>query len=465
MSKAFVDKLKKDKVQFVDLRFSDLLSKHHHVTLPVARFSTNLIKHGKPFDGSSIVGWKGIEKSDMVLAPDIATAFEDPFRARKTVNVLCDVVNPDGTSYNRDPRAIAHKAEDYLKETKIADTAYFGPELEFFVFDQVRWDNSMGSAFYEIKSEESAWGTGDEDNLNAHRPTVKGGYFPVPPVDSLADLRSEICAYCDLVGVTSEVHHHEVGTAGQCEIGTRLGQAVGRSDDTQIYKYIAKNVALEHGKILTFMPKPVDGDNGTGMHVHQSLMKNGKNIFAGNEYGGLSKTALYYIGGILKHARALNAFTNPTTNSYKRLIPGFEAPTILGYSAHNRSIAIRIPHTGMADQRRIEVRFPDATANPYLTFSAFICAGLDGIQNKIDPKKPLDKNMYALTDREANKLPQVAETLSDALKSLDKDRKFLTQTGVFDDDVLDSYIDLKIEESRAFRSSPHPIEFDMYFAL
>lgn len=461
----FLAKLKKDKVEFVDLRFTDLLSKHHHVTLPVAKFNANLLKHGKPFDGSSIVGWKGIEKSDMVLMPDLSTAYTDPFRERRTVNVICDVVNPDGSSYNRDPRAVARKAEAFLKKSGVADTAYFGPELEFFVFDQVRWDNGMGSAFYEVTSNESAWGTGDVDNNNAHRPGVKGGYFPVPPVDSLADLRSEICATCEQVGITTEVHHHEVGTAGQCEIGTRMGEAVRRSDDTQVYKYVAKNVAQEHGKILTFMPKPIAGDNGSGMHVHQSLVRKGKNVFAGNEYAGLSKTCLHYIGGVLKHARAINAFSNPTTNSYKRLIPGFEAPTILGYSAHNRSIAIRIPHTGMPEQRRCEVRFPDATANPYLTFAALLCAGLDGIRNKTSPGKPHDANMYEIPERDAIKLPHVSSTLSHALVALDEDRKFLTRTGVFDDDVIDSYIDLKIEESRAFRSAPHPIEFDMYFAL
>lgn len=465
MSKDFLSKLKKDKVEFIDLRFTDMQSKHHHVTLPASKFNEGLLRHGKPFDGSSIAGWKGIEKSDMVLMPDISTAFADPFRERKTVNIICDVVNPDGSSYNRDPRAIAIKAQKYLKKTKIADTAYFGPELEFFVFDQVRWDTGMGGAFYEIKSNESAWGTGDEDNNNAHRPQVKGGYFPVPPVDSLADLRSEICAVCTSVGITAEVHHHEVGTAGQCEIGTRMGEAVRRGDDTQIYKYIAKNVAQEHGKILTFMPKPLAGDNGTGMHVHQSLVKKGKNIFAGNKYAGLSQDCLHYIGGVLKHSQAINAFTNPTTNSYKRLIPGFEAPTILGFSAHNRSIAIRIPHTGMPEQRRIEVRYPDPTANPYLAFSAFLCAGLDGIKKKINPMKPLDSNMYDIPEREANKLPQVSSTLNDALAALDKDRKFLTDSGVFDNDIIDSYIDLKIEESRAFRSAPHPIEFDMYFAL
>ena len=464
MSKQLLAKIKNDKIKFVDLRFTDILGKHHHVTLPATKFNEDLLETGKPFDGSSIIGWKGIEDSDMVLMPDATTAYLDPFRDSKTINVLCDIVNPDGSIYNRDPRGLAKRAEAYLKKSKIATNAYFGPELEFFVFDKVRWETGMGKAFYEIESHEAAWGTGSVENNNGHRPGIKGGYFPVPPVDSLADLRSEICNVCTEVGLETEVHHHEVGTAGQCEIGTRMGEAVRRGDDTQIFKYVAKNVALRNGKILTFMPKPLAGDNGSGMHVHQSLVKNGKSLFAGNEYAGMSQTALYYIGGILKHSRAINAFTNPTTNSYKRLIPGFEAPTILGYSANNRSVSIRIPHTAHASQRRIEVRYPDCAANPYLTFPVFLCAGLDGIMNKINPGKPLDGNMYAIPERKAIKMSQVSSTLNDALKALDKDRKFLTQTNIFDDDLIDTFIDLKMEESRSFRACPHPIEFDMYFA-
>ena len=464
MSKKLFDAIKQNKVEFVDLRFSDLIGKHHHITLPTPKFNNDLLRYGKPFDGSSIIGWKGIENSDMVLQPDPQSFFIDPFRTAKTMVVLCDIHNPDGTVYNRDPRGLAKRAEKILKQSKIADKALFGPELEFFVFDQVAWENKMGSCFYEIRSDESAWGTGDIESNNGHRPQIKGGYFPVPPVDTLFDLRSHICQICEKIGLTTEVHHHEVGNAGQCEIGTKLGESCGRSDSTQIFKYIVKNVSQLHGKIATFMPKPIAGDNGSGMHVHISMVKGGKNIFSGKEYSGLSKTALHFIAGILKHAQAINAFTNPTTNSYKRLIPGFEAPTILGYSALNRSVSIRIPHTPEATQRRIEVRFPDSTANSYLALPAMLCAGLDGIKHKLNPGKPLDGNMYALPEREANKLKQVAATLNDAMEALNKDRKFLTDTGIFDDDIIDAYIDIKIEESKAFRSAPHPVEFDMYFA-
>ncbi|MBF2734855.1 MAG: type I glutamate--ammonia ligase [Betaproteobacteria bacterium AqS2] len=463
MSKALFDFIKKNKIEFIDLRFTDILGTNHHVTLPAHKFKPDMLKDGKPFDGSSIRGWKGIENSDTILVPDPAAHFIDPFREAPTLNIVCDVYNTDGSAYNRDPRGLARRAEQALRKSGVADTAYFGPELEFFVFDEISWEVGMGRSFYEIKSIEAAWDTSNPETNIGHRPGVKGGYFPVPPTDSLADLRAEICQVCTKAGMEVEVHHHEVATAGQCEIGTRLGQAVERADDSQKFKYIAKNVAYENGKILTFMPKPLAGDNGTGMHVHQSLVKKGRNVFQGNKYGGLSQTALHYIGGILKHARAINAFTNPTTNSYKRLIPGFEAPTILGFSAHNRSVSIRIPHTADASQRRCEVRFPDAAANPYLAFPAMLAAGLDGIKNKIDPGKPMDKNMYEISEREALRLPQVSATLNDALVALDKDRKFLTASGIFDDDLIDTYIDLKIDESKMFRSSPHPIEFDLYF--
>lgn len=463
MSDPLLEAIRKQKIEFVDLRFTDILGTNHHVTLPAAKVSAALLKEGKPFDGSSIRGWKGIENSDTVLRPDTKAIFVDPFRDAKTMVVTCNVHNTDGSAYNRDPRGLARRAEQALRKSGVADTAYFGPELEFFVFDEISWEVGMGRSFYEIKSIEAAWDTNNPETNIGHRPGVKGGYFPVPPADSLADLRSEICRVCTAAGMEVEVHHHEVATAGQCEIGTRMGEAVQRADDSQKFKYIAKNVALEHGKILTFMPKPLAGDNGTGMHVHQSLTKKGKNIFQGKLYGGLSQNALYYIGGILKHARAINAFTNPTTNSYKRLIPGFEAPTILGFSAHNRSVSVRIPHTANPAQRRCEVRFPDAAANPYLAFPAMLAAGLDGIKNKIDPGKPMDRNMYEISEREAIRLPQVSATLNDALVALDKDRKFLTASGIFDDDLIDTYIDLKIDESKMFRSSPHPIEFDLYF--
>ncbi len=456
---------KKERVKWVDLRFTDTLSKLHHVSLPVSKLSPGLLSSGKSFDGSSIVGWKGIEDSDMVLKPVPSTRYIDPFYDERTLVILCDIENPDGSQYSRCPRCICQRAEAYLKKTRIADAAYLGPELEFFIFDSVRWKNEMGQAMYEITSSESAWGTDDEIEATGHRPTVKGGYFPVPPVDSLQDLRSEICQVCDSIGLKPEVHHHEVGTAGQGEIGTAMNTATLRADASQNFKYIVRNVAHRAGKTATFMPKPLDGDNGNGMHVHQSLVKNGRNLMAGNKYAGLSQDALYYIGGILKHAKALNAFCNPTTNSYKRLIPGFEAPTILAYSARNRSVSVRIPHVPDARQRRIEVRFPDPAANSYLAFAALLLAGIDGIRNKISPGKPSDMDMYALSEVEASKLKQVAATLNDAMAALDKDREFLTASGVFDDDFIDGFIELKIEESRNFRSSPHPVEFSMYYSI
>ena len=456
---------KKEKAKWVDLRFTDLASKMHHVTLPVHKFTSALIKSGKSFDGSSIPGWKGIEDSDMVLMPDATTAFVDPFYSERTLTVLCDIYNPDGSAYNRCPRGVSQRAESFLKKSRIADTAYFGPELEFFVFDEVRWKSEMGMAMYAIVSSESAWGTDDEVDAIGHRPGVKGGYFPVPPVDSLQDLRSEMCSICAQVGIEPEVHHHEVATAGQCEIGTKMGTATTRGDHSQIYKYIVRNAAHQAGKTATFMPKPLHGDNGNGMHVHQSLAKGGRNLMAGNKYAGLSETALYYIGGILKHAKALNAFCNPTTNSYKRLIPGFEAPTILAYSARNRSVSVRIPHVADSRQRRIEVRFPDPTANGYLAFSAMMLAGIDGIRNKTSPGRPKDMDMYSLSELEAAKLKQVSSTLTEALFALDQDRKFLTSSGVFDDDLIDGFIELKLDETRNFRAAPHPIEFSMYYSI
>ena len=456
---------KKEKVKWVDLRFTDLAAKMHHVTLPVHKFTSSLIKAGKSFDGSSIPGWKGIEDSDMVLKPDASTAFVDPFYSDRTLVVLCDIHNPDGSPYNRCPRGVSQRAEGFLKKSRIADAAHFGPELEFFVFDAVRWKSEMGMAMYEIVSSESVWGTDDEVDATGHRPGVKGGYFPVPPVDSLQDLRSEMCNVCAQIGIEPEVHHHEVATAGQCEIGTRMGTATTRGDHSQIYKYIVRNVAHQAGKTATFMPKPLHGDNGNGMHVHQSLTKGSRNLMAGNKYAGLSDIALHYIGGILKHARALNAFCNPTTNSYKRLIPGFEAPTILAYSARNRSVSVRIPHVADAKQRRIEVRFPDPTANGYLAFAAMMLAGLDGIKNKITPGKPKDMDMYSLSEIEAAKLKQVSSTLTEALFALDQDRKFLTAGGVFDDDLIDGFIELKLNETRNFRAAPHPIEFSMYYSI
>ena len=455
-------------VKFVDLRFSDTKGKEQHVTLPVSAVDEELFEDGKMFDGSSIAGWKGINESDMILMPDKDTVVMDPFFMDKTLLVRCDIVEPATMQgYERDPRSIAKRAEAYLKSTGIADGAYFGPEPEFFIFDNVRWGDEMNGNFYHVDSVEGAWNTGrdyEEGNMG-HRPGVKGGYFPVPPVDSLQDVRSAMVLAIQDMGMEVEVHHHEVGTAGQCEIGTRFNTLVKRADEVQMKKYCIHNVAAAHGMTATFMPKPVVGDNGSGMHVHQSLFAEGQALFAGDEYGGLSELALYYIGGIFKHARALNAFTNPATNSYKRLVPGFEAPVMLAYSARNRSASCRIPHVANPKGRRIEIRFPDPMANPYLAFSAMMMAGLDGILNKIHPGDPLDKDLYDLPPEEARDIPTVCHSLDQALEALDNDRDFLKAGGVFTDDLIDAYIDLKMEEVSRFRMTTHPIELDMYYSL
>lgn len=471
MAKSVADVMtmaKENEVKFVDFRFTDTRGKEQHVTVPVSHFDEGKFKDGHAFDGSSIAGWKGIEASDMLLMPDANTANMDPFREESTMILSCDVLEPgDGKPYDRDPRSIAKKAEAYLKSSGIGDTAYFGPEPEFFIFDQVRWNVDMSGSFVKIDSEESSWATGQklEGGNLAHRPSVKGGYFPVPPVDSLQDIRSEMCLLLEDMGVPVEVHHHEVAGAGQCEIGTRFSTLVQRADWTQILKYVVQNVAHAYGKTATFMPKPIVGDNGSGMHVHQSVWKDGKNLFAGKGYAGLSDFALYYIGGIIKHARALNAITNPGTNSYKRLVPGFEAPVKLAYSARNRSASIRVPYVQGDNARRIEVRFPDPTANPYLAFAAMLMAGLDGVENKIHPGEAASKNLYDLPPEEDAKIPTVCSSLDQALEHLDKDRAFLTKGGVFSDSMLDAYIDLKMEEVTRFRMTTHPVEFDMYYSL
>lgn len=469
MSAADVLKMIKDKgVKFVDFRFTDTKGKEQHVSAPAHTMDEDVFEDGKMFDGSSIAGWKGINDSDMILMPDPATAFMDPFFSDPTLVLRCDIIEPATMQgYGRDPRSIAKRAEEYMKSTGIADTAYFGPEPEFFVFDGVRWAATMNKAFYEIDSDESSWNSEKafEGGNIGHRPSIKGGYFPVPPVDSLQDLRSAMCLVLEEVGIKTEVHHHEVATAGQCEIGTQFNTLVKRADDMQAMKYVIHNVAHNHGKTVTFMPKPLVGDNGSGMHVHQSLGKKGENLFAGDKYGGLSEIALYYIGGIIKHARALNAFTNASTNSYKRLVPHFEAPTLLAYSARNRSASIRIPHVSSPKARRIEVRFPDASGNPYFTFVAMMMAGLDGIQNKIHPGEPLDKNLYDLPPEEEKKVPTVCYALDHALTALDKDREFLKAGGVFTDDTIDAYIELKMGEVTRLRMTTHPIEFDMYYSM
>ena len=466
---ADVMKMMKDhEVKFVDFRFTDTRGKEQHVSVPSKAFNEEKFTEGHAVDGSSIAGWKGIQASDMLLMPDPDTAVMDPFRDEPTLNITCDVVEPsDGKGYDRDPRSIAKRAEAYLKSSGIGDVAYFGPEPEFFIFDSVTWSIDMSGCFVKINSEEAPWSSGrDLDGGNmGHRPPVKGGYFPVPPVDSLQDIRSAMCIALEQMGVEVEVHHHEVAAPGQCEIGTKFEKLVKRADWLQIMKYVIHNVAHSYGHTATFMPKPVVGDNGSGMHVHQSIWKGGKNLFAGTGYAGLSEFALYYIGGIIKHAKALNAITNPGTNSYKRLVPGFEAPINLAYSARNRSASIRIPFVQSDKARRIEVRFPDPTANPYLAFSAMMMAGLDGIQNKIHPGDPIDKNLYDLPPEEAKKVPNVCSSLDMALEHLDKDREFLTRGGVFSNDMLDANNDLKMVEVTRFRMTTHPVEFDMYYSL
>jgi glutamine synthetase len=467
-NKEVFDLIKEHKVEFVDLRFADMLGKQHHVTFPTHAVDASTFEDGKMFDGSSITGWKGINDSDMVLMPDPGSAVLDPFAADPTLILTCDVLEPSTMqAYARCPRSIAKRAEAFLKSSGVADSAFFGPEPEFFIFDSVRWSNEMRGASFAVDSEEAAWSSNRkfESGNSGHRPGIKGGYFPVAPVDSLGDIRSEMCKVLEQMGLVVEVHHHEVATAGQCEIGTKFNTLVRKGDEMLSLKYVIKNVAHAHGKTATFMPKPIVGDNGSGMHVHQSLAKNGQNLFAGDLYGGLSQTALYYIGGVFKHARAINAFTNSTTNSYKRLVPGFEAPVMLAYSARNRSASCRIPFVHSPKGRRIEVRFPDPMNSGYLTFTALMMAGLDGILNKIDPGAPMDKDLYDLPPEEEKHIPTVCSSLDQALESLDKDRGFLKAGGVFSDDFIDAYIETKLQEVTRFRAATHPIEYQMYYSI
>ena len=438
------------------------------MSVPVSAFDEDKFTSGHAFDGSSIAGWKGIEASDMLLMPDPNTANVDPFFEEPTLILTCDVLEPgDGKPYERDPRSLARRAEAYLKASGLGDAAYFGPEPEFFIFDQVQWNVDMSGCFVKVSSEEAPWSTGKdfEGGNMGHRPGVKGGYFPVPPVDSFQDMRSEMCLILEQLGIPVEVHHHEVAAPGQNELGTKFSTLVQRADWLQLQKYVIHNVAHSYGKTATFMPKPIVGDNGSGMHVHQSIWKDGKNLFAGDGYAGLSEFALYYIGGIIKHARALNAITNPGTNSYKRLVPGFEAPVKLAYSSRNRSASIRIPFVANPKGRRIEARFPDPLCNPYLGFSALMMAGLDGVENKIHPGEAATKDLYHLPPEEDAKVPTVCHSLDQALDYLDKDRAFLTKGGVFTDSYIDAYIDLKMQEVTRFRMTTHPLEFDMYYSL
>lgn len=459
--------IKENEVLFVDLRFTDTKGKEQHVSIPARLADESLFQDGKMFDGSSILGWKGINESDMILMPDPSTAVMDPFTDDSTLIVRCDILDPATMQgYDRDPRSIAKRAEEYLKSTGIADVCYFGPEPEFFMFDDVKFYNRMNGCGYELDSDEGAWNTNKsyEGGNMGHRPMVKGGYFPVAPVDSSQDIRSQMSIVCEQMGLEIEAHHHEVATGGQNELAAKFNTLTKKADELQIMKYVIHNVAHAYGKTATFMPKPMVGDNGSGMHCHQSLAKNGQNIFAGNKYAGLSEEALYYIGGIIKHARAINAFTNPGTNSYKRLVPGFEAPVMLAYSARNRSASIRIPWVTSAKARRIEARFPDPICNPYLGFAALLMAGLDGIKNKIHPGDAADKDLYDLEPEEAKKIPTVCSSLEQALDTLEQRGDFLLEGGVFSEDMIKAYVELKRGEVERLNMTTHPIEFDMYYS-
>ena len=468
MSEKTLNLIKESNAKWIDLRFTDSHGKEQHVTIPVSDMGDDFFEEGKMFDGSSISGWKGINDSDMILMPDDSASLLDPFSEATTVIVRCNIVEPaTGQGYERDPRSVAKRAEEYLKSTGIADTAMFGPEPEFFVFDEVKWHADISGCGYTIASEEASWASSHkiEGGNTGHRPRVKGGYFPVPPIDSLHDLRGAMCDAMEAMDLEIEVHHHEVATAGQCEIGVGANTLTAKADEVQVLKYCVHNVAHAYGKTATFMPKPLVGDNGSGMHVHMSLSKDGVNLFAGDAYAGMSETALYYIGGIIKHAKALNALTNSSTNAYKRLVPGFEAPVMLAYSARNRSASIRIPYVTSPKARRVEARFPDPSANPYLCFSALMMAGLDGIKNKIHPGDAADKDLYDLPAEEAAEIPQVASSLEEALNALEEDRDFLTQGGVFTDDMLDAFIELKREEVEKVNMTTHPVEFDLYYSV
>ncbi len=458
----------KDKdVKFVDLRFTDTKGKVHHVTADVSCVDEAMFTEGYAFDGSSIAGWKGIEASDMLLMPDPASAHVDPFFAQSTLALFCDVIEPStGQAYERDPRGIAKKALAYMMSLGIGDTVFFGPEAEFFIFDDVRFSTDVYQCGFKVDSSELPSNSNTEYEMGnlAHRPRIKGGYFPVPPVDSCQDIRSEMLSVLTEMGVAVEKHHHEVASA-QHELGVKFGPMIQMADHMQIYKYVVHQVAQAYGKTATFMPKPIFGDNGSGMHVHQSIWKGGQPMFAGNKYADLSDMCLHYIAGILKHAKAINAFTNPTTNSYKRLVPGYEAPVLLAYSARNRSASCRIPHVSSPKAKRIEIRFPDPAANPYLGFAAMLMAGLDGIQKKLDPGPAMDKNLYDLPPAELKQIPTVSGSLHEALESLDKDRDFLKAGGVFGDDMIDAYIELRMQEADRVRMTPHPVEYDLYYSV
>lgn len=460
--------IRNEKIEFLDLRFTDLSGKEHHVTVPAAAYGEDLERYGKGIDGSSIKGWQEINQSDLALKPSMdAKLVTDPFYRHPSLLVRCNVVDPvTNEFYALDPRHIASKAEQHLKATGIADQVLFGPEPEFFIFDDVRWDNQMGHVFYKIESNEAHWNSAQalEGGNAGHRPGIRGGYFPVPPVDSSQDIRSTISNTLQNMGIEVETHHHEVATANQCEVATKCNTLVQKADEMQLLKYVIQNVAHQYGKTATFMPKPMVGDNGSGMHCHQSLSLNGENLFAGNVYGGLSEMALYYIGGILHHAKALNALTNPTINSYRRLVPGFEAPVYLAYGFRNRSAAIRIPYTTHAKASRIEARFPDCMANPYLAFSAMLMAGLDGIERKLHPGDALEKNLYEMTAQEKKGIPTLAQSLEDAAIHLEQDHEFLLTGGVFNQGFMNTWLSFLYQDIQLMQQSVHPIEFSLYYS-
>jgi len=463
--KEFHKLITEKEVKYIDFRFTDLCGIWHHITYLAEEITEEFLAGGVAFDGSSINGWKEIEESDMYFIPDLSTTFIDPFTAQETAVISCDVYDPKtGKGYDRDPRTIAKKTLEYFQSTGLGDAAYFGPEPEFFLFDGVECKIDEYHSYYKILSSELDNVSNCEGSFNlGHRPSTKGGYFPVSPVDHHVDIRSEMVTIMRETGLDAVLHHHEVASS-QSEIGVKFSNLLTTADNVQKYKYIVKNVAATYGKTATFMPKPIAKDNGSGMHVHQSIWKDGKNTFAGNEIDGLSKNALYYIGGIIKHAKALNAFANSTTNSYKRLVPGYEAPVYLAYSSKNRSASIRIPYTNSEKAKRIEARFPDPLSNPYLLFSAFLLAGLDGIQNKIHPGEAATQNLYKLSKEESTKIPKVCESLKEALEALDKDREFLTKSGVFNDDLINAYIDIKMAEVRKVQMTPNPMEFHLYYS-
>ncbi|WP_421791472.1 type I glutamate--ammonia ligase [Hyphobacterium sp.] len=465
MSSDILKKIKDEDIEFVDLRFTDPRGKMQHVTFDVSMVDEDFFEDGVMFDGSSINGWKAINESDMTMMPDTDVAEVDPFYQNKTLALFCDILEPGtGNAYNRDPRTTAKKAEAYLKSSGTGDTIYMGPEAEFFVFDDVRWSTDQQNTGYAVDSEEGPYNSGRqiEGGNMGHRPGPKGGYFPVPPIDSGQDMRSEMLAVMTELGLEPEKHHHEVAPS-QHELGMKFNTLTRMADNLQLYKYIVHNVAHAYGRTATFMPKPIHKDNGTGMHVHQSIWKDGNPLFAGDKYADLSESCLHYIGGIIKHARAINAFANSTTNSYKRLVPGYEAPVLLAYSARNRSASIRIPYTPSPKGKRIETRFPDPAGNPYLTFAALLMAGLDGIENKIHPGDAMDKDLYDLPAEELQDIPTVCRSLREAIEALDSDRDFLKKGNVMDDDQIDAYLDLKLEEVERFEMHPHPVEFDMYY--